>query len=166
MRHLLRTILPVFIVLLNFPAAAQNWQSKFIKIDKEGKLQYIPDEKGNIIPDFSQVGYYHGNKSIPEIPVVTMVTASADAEQAIQSAIDALSKKTADANGFRGTILLRKGIYKIPGTIRISASGIVLRGEGDETKLIATGTLQRTLISISGTEGCKRSCGFKGKDHR
>jgi hypothetical protein len=163
MRHLLRTILFVLLILLNFSTNAQNWQSKFIKIDKEGKLQYMPDEKGNIIPDFSQVGYYHGNKSIPEIPVVTIVTASPDAQQAIQSAVDAISKKTPDANGFRGAILLKKGIYKIPGTIKISASGIVLRGEGDETKLIATGTVQRTLISISGAGSVKEVSGSRVK---
>ncbi|MES2371087.1 MAG: hypothetical protein V4557_00815 [Bacteroidota bacterium] len=163
MRHISRIILLVFIVSLTTKGTAQNWQSKFIKINKDGKLQYVPDEKGNIIPDFSQVGYYHGNKSIPEIAVATTVTSSGDAQQNIQAAIDALSKTAPDANGFRGTILLKKGIYKIPGTIKISAGGIVLRGEGDETKLIATGTVQRTLISISGAGAVKEVTGSRVK---
>jgi hypothetical protein len=163
MRLLFRTILFVLIVLLNLSAIAQNWQSKFVKTNKEGKLQYTPDEKGNIIPDFSQVGYYHGTKSIPDIAVVTTVTTSDEAQQTIQAAIDALSKKTPDANGFRGAILLKKGVYKIPGILKISAGGIVLRGEGDETKLIATGTVQRTLISISGQGAVKEVTGSRVK---
>lgn len=163
MRHISRVIILIFTVSLAITATAQNWQSKFIRINQDGKLQYIPDEKGNIIPDFSQVGYYHGNKNIPDIPIVTIVTESGDAQQTIQAAIDALSKKTPDINGFRGTILLKKGIYKIPGTIKISAGGIVLRGEGDETKLIATGTVQRTLISISGGGALKEVAGSRMK---
>ena len=38
------------------------WQSAFVKTTKDGSLKYVPDEKGNIIPDFSQVGYYRGDK--------------------------------------------------------------------------------------------------------
>jgi hypothetical protein len=139
--------------VINYAIAghAQKWQSKFVKVDRSGKLEYIPDEKGNILPDFSQVGYFHGNSPIPEIPISIRVNPSSDAQEAIQMAIDALAKKTPAANGFRGTVLLRKGVYKIPGTIKISASGIVIRGEGNETKLIATGTVQRSLVVISGS---------------
>ena len=36
----------------------KSWESKFVKGNKDGKLTYIPDEKGNIFPDFSLVGYY------------------------------------------------------------------------------------------------------------
>jgi hypothetical protein len=150
-------------LLANTSIHAQGWQSKFVKIDKDGKLQYVPDEKGNIIPDFSQVGYYHGNRSIPDVPVVITVAPSDYAQQAIQSAIDELSKKTPNANGFRGTILLKKGVYKIPGTIKIAASGIVLRGEDDETKLIATGTIQRSLISVAGNGVVNEVVGTKVK---
>src|SRR5690348_4661370 len=83
-----------------------QWESKFVQVDKNGQLKYTPDEKGNIIPDFSRVGYYQGDKAIPDLPVVTTIPPSDDAAQKIQSAIDALSVKTPDKNGYRGAILL------------------------------------------------------------
>jgi hypothetical protein len=66
-------------------------------------------------------------------------------------------------NGFRGAILLKKGVYKIPGTIRINASGIVLRGDGNETVLIATGSGQRNLIQVSGKGSIKEAQGTRQK---
>jgi hypothetical protein len=54
----------------------------------------------------------------------------------IQNAIDEVSAMKPSGNGFRGAILLTKGLYKVSGTIKISVSGIVLRGQGDETKLL------------------------------
>ncbi|WP_276504622.1 hypothetical protein [Terrimonas pollutisoli] len=129
------------------------WQSAFVKTNKDGSLKYFPDEYGNIIPDFSQVGYYRGDKKIPEIAVVKTISPAPDgnSEAIIQAAIDEVSKKNEDANGFKGAILLKKGIYKIPGSVNIQSSGIVLRGEGDETILIAEGNQQRPLINVSGT---------------
>ena len=144
-------------------ATAQNWQSKFVKINAMGEITYTSDEKGNTIPDFSQVGYFHGNKEIPNVQVQINIAPSENDQQTIQSAIDLLSKMHTDANGFRGTLLLKKGVYKIPGTIKINVSGIVLRGEGEETKLIATGTIQRTLIAISGTGSIKEVMGTRKK---
>lgn len=161
MRHLFQVLLFTFCIASITPIHSQEWQSKFISISKEGKLAYIPDEKGNTIPDFSQVGYYHGNRDIPQIPVVTTVYPSNNAQQAIQSAIDELSSKKQDANGFRGAILLKKGIYPIPGTLKIKASGIVLCGEGNETKLIATGTVQRVLLSVTGEGSIKEIQGSR-----
>jgi hypothetical protein len=113
-------------------------------------LNYVPDEKGNIIPDFSKVGYYENARPIPFIAVVKTVEPSANDQQTIQNAIDEISKMSIDKNGFRGAIFLKKGEYKIPGTIKITVSGIVLRGEGNQTKLIATGKGQRNLITVSG----------------
>ena len=91
------------------------------------KSDYLPARQptGDIIPDFSRVGYRWGDAEIPAAPVVATLTppaGGADATTLIQSAID-----KADA----GTILLTKGVYNISGTIRIGKSGIVLRGEGD-----------------------------------
>ncbi|HEV8286498.1 MAG TPA: hypothetical protein VGQ09_19450 [Chitinophagaceae bacterium] len=140
-----------------------TWQSKFIKQNKDGSLQYAADEKGNIIPDFSLVGYYAGDKEIANVAVVKTVTASADAEKQIQDAIDELSKQPLNANGLRGAILLKKGTYTIPGQIKIQASGIVLRGEGDETKLVAAGTVNRPLINVSGNGNVKEINGTRTK---
>lgn len=144
----------LFLVSFTF---IKPWESQLIKVNKDGSLSYIPDEKGNVIPDFSLVGYYSGNKVIPDVPVVKTIEPSSNRndEKTIQDAINEVSKRSPDKNGFRGTILLSKGTYNIPGTIQIEASGIVLRGEGNDTKLIASGTSQRTLIRVSGKGSIK-----------
>lgn len=152
-KSLQKTILAVSIIAaLSFQSHSLKWVSKFVKINKDGSLEYIPDEKGNIIPDFSRVGYYSGDKTIPTIAVVKTVssTGTENDEPTIQAAITEVSKLPLDKNGFRGAILLKKGTYKIPNNIRITTSGIVLRGEGDGTKLIATAKKQVALISVSG----------------
>jgi len=143
------------VAIISFQPHVAIWESKFIKLNKDGSLKYIPDEKGNIIPDFSRVGYYAGDKTIPDVPVVKTIESAAEgtSETIIQSAIDEISKRTPDKNGFRGTILLKKGMYKIPEEIKIEASGIVLRGEGDNingTRLIAQSKKQVSLINVSG----------------
>lgn len=49
---------------------------------------------------------------------------------------------------------MTKGRYEIAGQLRITASGVVLRGEGQNTNgtvLVATGNNRRTLIQIRGT---------------
>ncbi|MGB8194948.1 MAG: hypothetical protein WCF67_23635 [Chitinophagaceae bacterium] len=119
-------------------------------MNKDGSLKYFPDDKGNIIPDFSRVGYYQGDQLLPSIPVAKTITPSANAYQAIQNAINELSSQSPDKNGFRGAILLKAGTYEIPGTILIRTGGIVLRGEGDATKLVATMQNQAPLISAMG----------------
>jgi hypothetical protein len=50
-------------------SASASWHSRFISIDERGNLHYTADEKGNIIPDFSRVGYYGGDKEIPIVPL-------------------------------------------------------------------------------------------------
>ncbi len=139
------------ILIFSFWVAAPKWESKFIRVNKDGSLKYIPDEKGNTIPDFSRVGYYRGDKAIPEVPVVKTISPAGNGEAMIQAAIEEVGKMPADKNGFKGTILLKKGIYKIPGSIKIQSSGIVLRGEGDETILMAEGNQQSPLIDVSGS---------------
>ncbi|RYZ23225.1 MAG: hypothetical protein EOO10_21160, partial [Chitinophagaceae bacterium] len=141
----------------------KEWQSKFVQQTKNGSLKYTPDEKGNIIPDFSRVGYYHGDKEIPTITVVKTVQASPTAEQDIQSAINEVAKMPLDKNGFRGTVLLKNGTYTINGSITINVSGIVLRGEGDGTKLIAAGTAKRALIKVAGKGAIKELEGSRTK---
>ncbi|RXK61667.1 hypothetical protein ESA94_01225 [Lacibacter luteus] len=140
------------IVVLSFQSHTDKWVSKFIKLNKNGSLEYIPDEKGNIIPDFSRVGYYSGDKNIPEIPVVKTISAtgSDNDETVIQQAIDEVAKLPLKKDGFRGAILLKKGSYIIPNSIRIKASGIVLRGEGDDTKLLSTSKKQVAVVDVSG----------------
>lgn len=117
---------------------------------------YIPSRQstGDIIPDFSRVGYRWGDVDIPSISVVKILTppaGGADATKLIQDAINDIS---------RGTILLTKGVYNISGVININKSGIVLRGEGNDptngTKLVATkNTKFDHLILIAGTRSSR-----------
>jgi hypothetical protein len=137
-------------------AAQKTVESKWVKQGTNGELIYQADELGNTIPDFSRVGYYHGFKQLPMVPLVREIKPSDSAEKAIQEAIDALADQPISKYGYRGCIFLRAGTYKIAGTIKIPASGIVLRGQGDATKLIATGKGQRTLISVSGSGSIKQ----------
>ncbi len=132
-----------------------GWQSSMVRIDSCGALRYVSDSRGNIIPDFSRVGYHHGDKSIPDHPVSCVISPVAgDNREYIQSRIDSIAALPAGADGHRGVLLLRRGGYRIDGTIEISASGIVLKGERcniNETRLIATGRRRHPLIRITGT---------------
>ena len=132
-----------------------GWQSSLVNITAEGKLVYFPDERGNTIPDFSRVGYHHSDKSIPHYPVTKVVhpVENADNRRNIQDAIDEVSRLKPDENGHRGTVLLKRGVYPIYGSIRISTGGVVLMGEGDninETRLLAMGRERYSLIQVSG----------------
>lgn len=121
-----------------------GWQSSYVKITPKGELAYYSDKQGNIIPDFSRVGYHHGDKSIPDYPVTKTVypVEKGDSRQRIQDAIDEVSRMQPDKDGHRGTVLLKRGVYHVHGTIHINASGVILTGEGDnvnETRLLAIG---------------------------
>lgn len=145
----------LLILTVAFQFRPAKWESKFVHLNKGGSLKYNPDPKGDIIPDFSRVGYYSGDKVIPQVSVVKTIepAASGSSQEIIQSAIDEISRKQPAKDGFRGAILLKKGVYQIPGEIHINASGIVLRGEGDNingTRLIATTSKQVSLINVSG----------------
>ena len=129
----------------------QNPASRYIEVDKNGIVKYIPDSLGNILPDFSRVGYNENKSALPEVKIVKRISPGENDQRNIQSAIDEIATLPLNKEGFRGTLLLQKGTYKIPGTLKIKASGIVLKGEGDATKLLAVGKGQRSLVSISGT---------------
>ncbi len=162
-----RKLIPAILVALlsagTMPLTAQtkmppSWQSSMVKITDDGKIQYIPDEEGNIIPDFSRVGYHHGDKGIPHFsPVITISPVEGDNLAHIQAAVDKIASGAPDADGHRGVVMLTRGVYPISGTIVIRAGGIVLQGEGsnmDETRLVATTRERHPLIRISG-EGKK-----------
>ena len=123
-------------------------------LNRDGKLVYIVDEKGDRIPDYSYAGYKAAEEQIPDIPIKIVVPVQkGDATYVIQAAIDYVSNLEPDKNGFRGTILLEKGIYEISGSINLSVSGVVLRGSGMGNKgtiLLAKGQGRETLIKING----------------
>jgi len=119
----------------------------------KGKLVYSPDQLGNRIPDYSYCGYKASEQAIPTVAVKVVVPVKAgDATLRIQSALDYVASLPADANGFRGAVLLQKGSYEVFGQLRITASGVVLRGSGiNATTIIGAGTGRLALIKITGT---------------
>ena len=131
--------------------------SSLVSVGTAGKLIYTPDSQGNVIPDFSGVGYMNSESPIPTVGVVKIVNAVVGDNLAnIQNAINEVAALASDANGFRGTILFKAGTYNISNSITISVSGIVLRGEGFDgtgTNVIATKTSQHNLINFKGTSG-------------
>ena len=126
----------------------------------DGKLVYVADSLGNKIPDFSNAGYKGGGVPVPYVAIKeTVWPVLGDNSGLIQSAIDRVSALPLDANGFRGAVLLKMGIYNLDKPLNISASGIVLRGEGMSdvgTILIGKIPEERTrggVINISGEAG-------------
>jgi autotransporter-associated beta strand protein len=125
-----------------------------------GHLVHQPDLLGNRIIDMSAAGYQGGIVPLPSsntVPVkATVSPVAGDNTANIQTAINQVSALPLDTNGFRGAVLLAAGIYPCSNTIRISASGVVLRGvgsftNGSGTVIEATASNEYTLVEISGT---------------
>lgn len=125
-----------------------------VYLGSDGKLVYTTDSLGNRIPDFSYCGYKEGNEPIPDVPIKAYVPVrKGDVTSCIQAAIDDVSSLPADKKGFRGAVLLEPGTYEIYGQLKISCSGVVLRGSGMKkggTVLLGAGTDRQTLIVITG----------------
>lgn len=151
----------------------QAQQSMLVYPGTDGKLVYTPHanigetNNVNIIPDFSYAGYMDGGVKVPvgEVPVKVTLnpTVTGEDRTRIQAAIDQVCAMTPDVNGFRGAVLLKKGTYRLnDGTIpnltdgygtalRIWASGVVLRGEGqgiDGTILYSDFATNHTMITM------------------
>jgi hypothetical protein len=141
------TLLPPHVL-----AQEESWSPKQVFYGPGGALSYNPDAQGNIIPDFSQVGYMYGENSIPDVPVVIEVSpVEGDDGASIQAVIDQVEAFPPDDNGFRGAVLLRKGTYEVSGQLRIEVSGVVVRREGQDdegTVIFAEGTGTRDLIVV------------------
>lgn len=108
---------------------AAEAQSEWVYPGPDGKLVYKETERGDHIMDFSHAGYMGGGVALPEVVVKRTVQppGSGDATETIQQAIDEVARLPLEG-GFRGAVLLEPGIYECSGPIRISASGVVLRG--------------------------------------
>ncbi|MFZ6010417.1 MAG: hypothetical protein ACOYXT_08700 [Bacteroidota bacterium] len=108
----------------------------------------------NIVPDFSTAGYRGGGVMLPVVKtVITVNPKQGDCTTLIQSAIDEISARAPNKQGFRGAILLKKGVYHVDGALTIKASGIVLRGEGhgvDGTVLVAKQKAKHNFITVKG----------------
>jgi len=84
------------------------------------RLHYIPDARGNTIMDFSAAGYRGGGVALPSpVTAQRLTPVAGDNTARIQAALD-------NANG---AVVLAPGEYELAGTLRITRSGVVLRGE-------------------------------------
>ena len=112
---------------------------------KPKKEVYIP-------MDYSTCGYHASETIIPNVKnVITVNAESGDSYASLQRAINYVASLKADKNGHRGAILLGKGIFRISQPLRISTSGIVLRGMGrNKTTILKTGVERGALIYIEG----------------
>ncbi|MCB1187874.1 hypothetical protein KDL29_11970 [bacterium] len=130
--------------------ARQAPHSTLVWPGPDGRLQYSADERGNLIPDFSYAGYFADGRQPPAVPaVMELQPGSGDDTRRIQRSLDALAQRKPGSDGFRGCLQLGPGEFRIDGTLRISASGIVVRGSGQGpggTILRAAGKGQRSLI--------------------
>jgi hypothetical protein len=95
------------------------------------------DEQGRFLHDFSYAGYHNSGIGLPaieELQVTVTVTGAdptgeSDSTAAIQSALDA-------AAGAGGVVLLPAGLYRVDGVLSVTASNVVLLGEGAEASRI------------------------------
>ncbi|HEX2852728.1 MAG TPA: DUF6298 domain-containing protein [Opitutaceae bacterium] len=135
-------------------ALAQQRPAISIRQDADGKLAYTADTAGNNVIDFSAAGYAGGGEAIPLVPAkITVAPTGRRDRERIQAALDLVAALPAGADGFRGAVLLAPGRFTIEGTLRLNASGVVLRGSGQDetgTVLVAAGNSRRTLIEIGG----------------
>jgi hypothetical protein len=135
--------------LLARPAAAGP-DRRVVHPGPDGRLVYAAGDRGDRAPDFSRAGY-GGGAVIPDAPVrVVVAPAAGDGGPRIQAALDYVAKLRPGAGGLRGAVLLLAGRHEVAGHLRLGASGVVLRGQGEGTVLAATGTDRRALIQIRG----------------
>jgi len=143
--------------------------SQLARPGPDGKLVYtaIPPN-GDTLLDFSHCGYGGGGVDLPVAAVKVRIepAGKGDDTARIQAAIDEVSRLPRGADGLRGAVLLARGTYRIAGSLKLSVSGVILRGEGrtpDGTVLIATGKEQRNLIEVKGTGSARP---VAGRRHR
>lgn len=113
---------------------------------KAPKQLYVP-------MDYSTCGYHASEQSIPDVKAIwTIGQREGDCSTLIQQAIDDVARRKPDANGHRGAVVLGEGTFVIDHPLRITASGIVVRGMGrTKTTLVKRGADRGAAIYIEGT---------------
>lgn len=135
---------------------------------KEGRLNDRIGDRGDRVLDYSYAGYQASEATVPIVPARAVVgVPEIDNTQAIQAAIDYVAALPLDKNGFRGAVLIPPGKYAVSGTLKIRASGVVIRGSGygssdanpianidgaeNATVIVATGKSRRAVFEVIGT---------------
>lgn len=142
---------------LCFQLSAQSFDPLTVTDDN---IVFNTYPNGDIVPDYSYAGYMSGDELIPDvledatIPVVRLMPKGQweDMTYEIQAAIDYISSLPIREDGFRGVVFLSEGTFNIRGNLRISADGVILRGVGEKTILMASGLSRDTAILVEGQE--------------
>jgi len=161
-----RLPLPVSLLVAGVSSAsvllAQVPNGAWVYPSAAGDLVYQMDERGQRIADYSACGYRAGDEPLPEvvatIPAARWVAVSpgpGDDTAQLQAAINTVSAFTPDTNGWRGVVALAAGEYQLADTLKITSSGVVLKGAGSDpatgTRLRATDPRQYTVIQVLGS---------------
>ncbi len=153
--RVLRAALVALVPVLGLAAFAAN-EPVPVEVTKAGQLTYLADARGNRVPDYSHAGYRGGGVPLPVVPArVRVAPVEGDDGARIQAALDYVASLPPDAQGLRGAVELAPGQFEIAGQIRVTTSGVVLRGAGagdGGTTLLATGTDRRALIEVAGAD--------------
>ncbi|MGN6367005.1 MAG: hypothetical protein ACTHN5_01965 [Phycisphaerae bacterium] len=144
--------------------------TNLVHVAGDGRLAYSPyDREGDVLPDFSVCGYEGGGVALPTVEAKVTLTperGESDDGPRIQAAIDQVGKMGMGKDGYRGAVRLKKGVYRVAGTLKMNVSGVVLRGEGDGedgTVLMATAAKQHDLIHVAGSGEMQMAAGT-GRD--
>jgi hypothetical protein len=123
--------------------AAEPAKGEWVRPGPDGKLIYKTTPRGDRILDFSSAGYMGGGVSLPAVPERRTVRPSGgeDDTAIIQKAIDEVSALKLE-NGFRGAVVLVPGTFNCSDSLRLSASGVVLRGSSGEKPGEPTATIR------------------------
>jgi hypothetical protein len=136
-------------------------KSTWVFFNASGTLSYKPmDSRGDVIMDFSHAGYGGGGVALPNVTVVeTLNPSGGDDTAAIQAALDRTAARPL-SGGFRGAVRLNAGSWKVTSQLRISASGVVLRGAGSGTSgtvINVAATTPYRFMSLAGVSNAATS---------
>lgn len=104
--------------------------------------------------DFSHAGYGGGGVVPPGVSAVLRVEpGQGDDTERLQAALDEIARRPMQTDGFRGALVLSPGRYRVAGSLKVRATGVVLRGAPNgATTIVASGRERRTLIEIGNQE--------------
>lgn len=141
----------------------QKGSSVLVTVRADGQIDYAPyTARGDVLPDFSHCGYGGGGVPLPDVPVREELAPSGnpdtDDTARIQAALERVGAREPDENGFRGAVLLQRGVFRVAGQLHLRRSGVVLRGAGrdqDGTTLVSTTRERQPVIVVAGTAGAE-----------
>jgi len=153
--HALAALTALSVLFTSAAAQAEDDDPGPLVERRSGRLHLVEDRQGDRIPDFSWAGYRGGGVAIPEVPARAAVEPQPEGDDTarIQAAIDHVSALDPDSRGHRGAVVLRRGTFRVNGTLDLHTSGVVLRGEGqgrDGSVILATAARRNDLIRVGG----------------